>query len=244
MLEKNADGTDKIPNPPVDPFEALKGQVDDAGIPKHPEERAEYYKTKFSESSRGAQELLTKNQTLAKENEDLKKPKFTQEELSSLIPGYDKLAPEQQKAIFESWSNTQRELDSLKSDVAAITDRQVFEDGFKNLVKIEEFSILKKHKSAFKDYAYSDAYRAIDDLSVIARSYIMEKKLYDATPKDPADQPAPKDAGNPGLDSSRGGKPAAPAGTYTLEEAAALRKDNPREYNRLAAAGKLKIKEE
>lgn len=237
--QKPENGQD--PNSPKDQYEELKGQVDEGGVPKHPEERAEYYKTKFGESTKGVQELLTKNQNLARENEDLKKPKFTQDELSTLIPGYNQLAPEQQKAIFESWSNMQRDLDGLKNSVASIADRQAFEDGFKNLVRMEEFSVLKKHKDLFKAYAYSDEYKDIDDLSIIARSYIMEKKLYTPGEQAPVE---PKEPERPGLDTTRGGfKPSNKEEGFTQEEVAAMRTSDPQKYNRLAAAGKLKVKD-
>ena len=241
MPDKIKDGEN--PNPLKDPFEELKGQFDDNGIPKHPEERAEYYKTKFGESSKGVQDLLEKNRDLARENEDLKKPKFTQDELNKIIPGYDLLAPEQQKAIFESWSNQQRDLESLKQSVAEISDRQIFEDGFKELTKTEEFSILKKHRDAFKKYAYSDQYRGIDDLMIIARNYIMEKKLY-SQPENPEGD-KPKDPERPGLDSGRSGiRPSGKSEGYTEAQLSEMRTKNPQEYNRLAAAGKLKVKDE
>jgi hypothetical protein len=241
MSEKNADGTDKVPNPQVDPFEELKGKVDDNGVPRHPEERADYYKTKFSESSKGAQDLLKQKQDLEKENADLKKPKFTQDELSNIIPGYDLLTPDQQKAIFESWSNQQRDLDELKGQVATMQDRQIFEDGFKELIKTEEFSILKKHRDSFKKYAYLDEYRGIDDLMIIARNYIMEKKLYTQKPE----EENPKDPDRPGLDANRGGIRPAPKHTgFTPEEITTMRTKDPQRYNRLAAEGKLKVKED
>jgi hypothetical protein len=224
----------------IDQYEELKGVKDDSGIPKHPQERADYYQTKFSESSRGAQELLNQNQNLNKEIEELKTPKFTPDELSKMIPGYDQLAPEQQKAIFDSWSNTQRDLDTLKNQVAVLTDKQVFEDGFKNLVKTEQYSVLRKHKADFKDFAYSDEYRGIDDLAIITDSYIMKKKLYAPTDKDPKDPNEPAD--RPGLEATKSGyKPTPAVGGMTAAQAAELRKTNPQKYNALAATGKLKI---
>lgn len=242
MSDKPKDG-ELTPNPSNDPFEELKGQLDEKGIPKHPEERAEYYQTKFSESARGVQTLVEKNKDLEREIGELKKPKFTQDELSKLIPGYDNLAPEQQKAIFESWSNMQRDLDGLKQSVATIADRQIFDDGFRALIKNPEFVILKKHKDSFKDYAYSDEYRGIDDLTIIARNYIMEKKLYENPNPTPPNPENPVD--RPGLDTNRGGirKPVVTGG-FTAQEIADMRTKDPQKYNRLAAAGKLTIKEE
>lgn len=222
-----------------DPYEELKGQVDESGVPKHPEERAEYYRTKFGESTRGAQELLNKNQELSKELEDLKTPKFTQDELSKIIPGFDQLAPDQQKAIFESWSNDRRDIENLTRQVAILTDRQVFEDDFKALVKKEQYSILKKRKEDFKAFAYSDEYRGINDLAIIADSYIVKKKLYETAPSEPK---APNSTERPGLEATKTGyKPAPTVGTMTAEQAAELRQKDPQKYNALAAAGKLKI---
>lgn len=241
MEEKKDDLENKSNLLENDPYESLKGVKDDNGVPKHPQERADYYQTKFSESSRGAQELLNKNQSLANEVEELKKPKFTQDELSKMIPGYDTLAPEQQKAIFESWSNTQRDMESLRNSVAILTDRQVFEDDFKTLVKKEQYSLLKKRKEDFKTFAYSDEYRGINDLAIIADSYIVKNKLYEtATDKEPK---APKEnTDRPGLEATKSGyKPTSTVSTMTVDQAAELRKTNPQKYNALAAAGQLRI---
>lgn len=233
-----------IPNSPSN-YEELKGKVDEHGIPLHPEERADYYREKFGNSTNEAQRLSSRLKDLETENEELKKPKFTQDELSKQIPGYDQLAPEQQKAIFESWNNTQRDMDSLKQTVAVLTDRQVFEDGFKALVKSAEFVHLKKRKEDFRTYAYSDQYRGIDDLTIIARNYIMEKKLYAEKSDTPPDGIKPSSPDRPGLDTNRGAnKPSVNVGAYTAAEVAEMRQKDPKKYNRLAADGKLKIKEE
>ena len=243
-MDNPKDGEIIAPNPEVDPYESLKGQKDEHGIPKHPEERADYYKDKFSNSTAEAQKFASRTKELEEENELLKKPKFTQDELATMIPGYKDLAPEQQKAIFDSWSNTQRNLDSLTQTVAELTDRQVFEDGFKALVKMEEFSILKKKKESFKSYAYSDQYRGIDDLTIVARSYIMENKLFAEQAKETEVEQKPTDAGRPGLDTNRGGtKPPVKNGQFTAEEIAEMRTSDPKRYNRLAAEGKLTVKD-
>lgn len=239
-MSEPKDGELTPPNP-NDPYEDLKGQLDEHGVPKHPEERAEFYKTKFSESARGVEALVDKNKNLEKENEDLKKPKFTQDELSKMIPGYNDLAPDQQKAIFESWSNMQRDLDGLKESVATMADRQIFEDGFKALIKDQEFSILKKHKDSFKNYAYSDEYRGIDDLMIIARNYIMEKKLFNPDNQEPKEE---KPVERNGLDSTRGGaKPSMKNDGFSAEEISEMRTKDPQKYNRLAASGKLNVKD-
>ncbi len=240
MSEIKKDGEDDAPNL-IDPYEELKGKNDDHGVPLHPKEQADYYKAKFGNSTTEAQRLAEANKNLLSENEELKKPKFTQDELSKMIPGYDELSAEQRTAIFNSWSNTQRDMDNLKQTVATMADRQIFEDGFKALVKNEKFSILKKYKEDFRNYAYSDQYRAIDDLMIIARSYVMEKDLNNDS-KEPVDK---EPVERPGLDTTtRPPKPTSSDKGFTAQELETMRKSDPKRYNDLALAGKLKIKEE
>jgi len=233
-------GANPTPNP-TDIYAELRGKKDANGIPQHPEERAEFYKKKFADSSAGAQQLLEENKRLKEQTESQQaqsRDKFTETDLSREIPDWDILTMEQKKAMINSMGSLMKDLEKVKAQVAEIVDEREFEKTFKKVTSEPEFLIIKKHKREFRDYAYQDSNLNVP-LPILARSFLVDKNLIGAKPPE-----TNQDAGLSGLDSGSGGDRKAPPKTgYTSEEMETIRKTDPKKYNRLAREGKLVLKD-
>jgi len=260
-------GTATDPKDMPSPKENLKGKKDEQGIPLDPDERADFYKDKFVDSSRGANTLLEKNKVLEEENNQLKdtnpddqpivtpKPEqkpYTAEDLKKSIPGWNNLNIEQQTAILNSYGAMQKDLDSIKETVAGIVDTQAYQTNFTKLVNQPEFSKIAERKEKFREYAYREEHLNTP-LDVLAKAFIVDEGLIETKPEpnpDPEQKPAAedknKDAGNEGLESGSGGSknPSSNKEGFTTEEAAKMRKEDPKKYNRLSREGKMKIIDE
>lgn len=243
--DKNPTGDEGGGNPtptPTDHYAELRGKKDDKGVPLHPEEKADFYQKKFSDSSAGAQQLLEDKKRLLEENQTLKTKNdtYSADELRNAIPEFDNLTLEQQKAVINSFGSLKRDLEDVKSQVAEIIDERVFESTFRKVTSEPEFEIIKKYKREFKEYAYQTENVNVP-LALLAKSFMVDKKLIgnQAKPDDNAD------AGRPGMDSGAGGTRQEPkkAG-YSAEELEKIRKEDPKKYNRLAREGKLTLRGE
>jgi hypothetical protein len=235
----------EIPTPtPTDIYANLRGQKDESGIPLHPEERADYYKTKFAESTRGVESLRDENKKLKEQQEfnNKNKEQYTEDELSRAIPDWDILTIEQKRAMVNSMGTLKRDLETIKAQVAEIVDEREFEKIFKKVTSEPEFEIIKKHKADFKIYAYQDENLNVP-LPILAKSFLVDKRLIgNYAPEIPKD-PNP-DAGLKGMDVGAGGDRKPPVnGGYTVEEIEKIRTEDPKKYNRLAREKKLTLRD-
>lgn len=219
-----------------DPFADLRGKLDSNGVPLHPEEKAQYYERKFKDSSKGAQELLEKNKTLAEENDRLKN---TYVPPAPNNPSGDPYAPKNVDVL-------QKTVSDLQKTVASLLDNQQFERGWRSLILKPEFAKLAEHEADFKEFAYQNE-NLNSPLPILAKAFMVDNGLFGQSVPNPQD-PDPsddQDAGNPGLEGGTGGgdAPAPSEPGYTAEEAAKMRQEDPKKYARLIREGKLKFKE-
>ena len=231
--------------PTTDMYAEMRGKKDTNDVPLHPEERAEYYKVKFAESTRGVEALVASEKKLKEENETLKtkKEQNTEDELSKTIPDWDILTLDQRRSISMSVGSLKQDLEKVKAQVAEIVDEREFEHTFKKVTSEPEFAIIKRHKREFREYAYKQENLNVP-LSILSKSFLVDKNLIGVKPTEQNKDDNP-DAGRSGLDSGSGGDrtPQTPKGGYTADEVEKIRKEDPRKYARLAREGKLNIKE-
>ncbi len=222
--DQTPNGGGAIPTDPNGTVNSLKGKTDEHGIPLDPEEARDYYRRKFSDSSRGAQELLTEKERLARENEEMNRK-------------IQQLEDPHHKEEFVPKS----ELEETNRKLAELQARQEYEDNRKlvaaeiaELVKQEEFKPLQSHKKALLEYAY-EGDNVGAKLPVLARSFMVERKLIVA----PKEEETPR----PGLEGENGStRTTEPKKEgYTSQEAEDMRKNDPRKYMRLTQEGKMNI---
>lgn len=236
MSEKKPQ-TSKEPKKETPPEAGSDGKPKETPAPEDaltPDERKELeelrpYKKKFSESSKEALRLLDENKTLTQKLE-LEGATLSEKELRKLNPEYDEMT-EEEKHNFKVEVATKRRLAILEAKEKMRNDYATLPEEMRK--KIEE----KGGYDAFRDYACSSENAGQKSLLNIAKAYLFEEG-----PKEPSPpkEPEPK----PGLEPDGGGPPAPDLpkeGEMTAEAAAKLRKENPREYNRLAREKRLKI---
>ncbi len=229
-----------------DPWEELRGQKDDNGVPQHPEEKADFYKKKANNSTAEAQRIMSQNKDLAQENGMLKtnsqNAQNTVNDMASKVPDWEKLSPQQQQSILTSYGTLQKDLVSVKSQVAKIVDKQEFDNGYNLLVQDESFNRLSEYKDEFISKSYEEE-NLRTPLKTLAIAFLAEKGVWGLKSKEEKKKPA--DEGRSGLDSSGAGNQAPPAkkDTYTTAQAKELRETDPRKYNRLLMDKKLNIED-
>lgn len=238
------DGKDGVQN---DPWEKLRGTKDANGVPQHPDEKAEFYKKKSDNSNVEAQRIIGENKSLLEENQKLKvvppqgNAMNTNIDITSKIPNWGTLSPEQQTTILSSFGTLHNDVESMKGQVAKMLDRQNFDASYNALVLNDEFAILDTFKSEFIVEAYKGE-NLKTPLRTLAVAFLAEKGKW-GTASDP--NPTPSDAGRSGLDDGDAGNSAPPAqqDTYTSQEASELRVADPKKWARLVSSKKLTIKD-
>ncbi len=202
----------------------LKGQKDEHGIPLDPEEARDYYKDKFANSTRGAQELLSEKERLAKEKEELERKlqqNPDQKHNEDFVP----------RSEFEE---TKQKLEAMEEKNAYEENRKLVSKEISDLVNQEEFKPLQGHKKALLDYAYKEG-NVGAALATLARAFMVENNLI--VPAKKEEEPRPGMEGDSG--STRNSEPRGDG--YTSEEAEDLRKNDPKKYARLIREGKMNI---
>ena len=209
--------------------ESLKGKVDERGIPLDVEERAEHFRklsedneTKFKNSSKGVQDLLSKNKHLETENERLKV----------------RSPHEEDKVSQNDFNELKERQDEIERKQRAEDNKREFGTQCKSLFEQEEFKNIKIHRGEFEEYAYKEE-NLNSPVEVLARSFQVVKGLIKS------ESQKEEDEGREGIERGTGGgrnQPVSKKG-YTAEQAELMRTEDPKKYNRLSREGKLNIVE-
>lgn len=163
---------------------------------------------------------------------------LTDEEISKAIPGFENLT-EPEKAIIRDTKATVKKIAALEKIVAEIHDEKVFNKEFKDLVKKEEWKKLSDLSEEFKEFAYKDENLEVP-LATLAAAFLHSK----GSGKTKTEKTPPE-----GIEKGGGGGKEATDHNkrgegFTAEEAATIRKTDPKRYSKLIREGKLKIKDE
>jgi len=193
------------------------------------------YKRKFSESTRENQRILDEAAELKRKNIELesklleKEQALSEKELKERYPEWEFMDEmERKKAKIEMEKEKRLKILEAKE--------QWREDYRKLPPEIKEKIEAKGGEEVFKDFACSPDNIGQKNLLNLTKQFLFEEPV--AVP--PAkEEPEEK----PGLETGTGGPktPFTPKKGYTAEEAAELRKKDPKRYNQLAAEGRLKI---
>jgi len=164
---------------------------------------------------------------------------FSDEELENSIPGFSYLA-EEEKNIIRNAKTIATDMASMKNVLAELMDERTYSKEFKQLTTSDEtLKTLAEHADEFKEFAYHPDHLNIK-LPQLAKMFMVEKGLMGAPAEQkPKEKPAGLEAGGGG---KAGGANAKVDGEMTAEEAAMLRRSDPKRYSQLAQTGKLKIK--
>lgn len=256
MTENTPNPEAAVPTPAADggtPTEVTKPAVE--GAPANPTPaggepvaNGEDYKTKFSESSKEANRLLevlkqngidpktgTKADapaTLPDSEPASGLPNFTDAELEATFPSYATMSAEEQAVIKQIQSFPQ-----MARMVAEMYDKTTFNEQLEVIKAVPDNKIIADNEKEFKAYAYEGENLKLP-IDVLVNAFI-GKKLREGT------APTTPEGGNPvpaGMEDGTGAAGAGDAVTEMTPDAAReLRTKDPRQYAKLAKAGKLKI---
>jgi len=204
-----------------------------AGSPPEPEPD---YKTKFSESTRENQRLITtvipeKDRKIADLETKLQSATLSEEELVEEFPDFEDMSPEEQKKARARLIEKKRLL-TLEAKQKMREDYDALPEDIRK--KIEK----KGGYNAFRDFACSPDNAGQKNLLNLAKSFIFEEGG--------EEPPATIEEPRPGLEEAPGGGPTVEIpseGTMTAAEAGELRTKNPVKYNELVRTKKLKIRD-
>lgn len=158
---------------------------------------------------------------------------MTYEQAATQLPGFSTLTKEQQALVLNP-RQAYKDFDQIRQQVAVLYDEAQTAKQIKELVAKPDYAELDQE--AFKEFIYRDENIGVKSLETLAELY----KLQQAKDAAKADEPKPE-GGEP---KSSGAKEIATVdgiSEMTSEAAAELRRKNPRQYNKLARTGKLKI---
>lgn len=210
------------------------------------EQKALYYKDRAEASTHGFNKFKTEKEAeIGTLKTDLQKAKekpedpnkgrtLTEEELENAVPGYAGLSEREKELVKSTIAPFAKNVNQLSGQVAKLLDQQRFGEELTELLADPKYSVLIKHKDAFKKFAYQDE-NLNTPLKVLANSYIYENELKpEANPDDDEEKNRKglEDGGGSG-----GNKP--PKTGLSTEELAKIRTSDPRRYARMAKEKKL-----
>jgi len=215
-----------------------KKKTDEDQKPKDKsDETAEYWKNKFSDSTREAQIERERRKKAEEERDELAKPKeITDDLMKEKYPDWDNY-DEAVKVTLKNQIKLEQEVTTLKQSQNEYLNERKWDSQIKSFLdeneETEVYSI--KDKDAFKKFCSRPDRKGMN-LDVLAKAY-----LFDA--KDEG-KPTPKKGSMLENGSGQGAskKHTTDKKEYTADDAKRLRENNPKEYERLIKSGELNIK--
>jgi len=220
-------------------------QEEDAGKDKKPDAKAddekgvEYWKNKFTESSREAQVLAEREKETKRKLEEATKPKeVTDDLMKQKYPDWDSY-DDGVKAALKNTVVQDQKITALEQGQSEYLNERKWQsqiDGFlAENDETEKISI--KDKDAFKKYCNKPERKGMN-LDILAAAF-----AYEVGTTAPA-KPEKKKGSMLETGSGQGAtqKHKTDKKEYTADDAKMLRQNNPKEYERLVRSGKLDIK--
>lgn len=182
------------------------------------------------------QEQAPAEETVRAEQPSDLKP-LTDEELAKTIPGFANMS-EGEKLLVRDIKSTVKALAKMQEFMAELHDERQFGKDLKALTGKEEWKKIAELSEEFKEFAYKKE-NLKTPLETLAAAFLHTKGV--ATEKKPE---KPDRTGLEGGGSGNGEEKDVRNKGYTADEAAHLRKSDPKKYAQLSREGKLKIREE
>ena len=155
----------------------------------------------------------------------------TETELRQEFPDWD-TANSQTQRVYRELLSQRKKTAAIENRMLDTIEQQAWDKDLASVV--EKNPKLKGQEEAFKAYAYKPAHRNVP-LDVLANSFLF---TLDQSPPPPP--PAPRRSGS-ALERGTGGpKPSDKPGEISSDEAAVIRKNDPRRYRTLVKQGKIK----
>lgn len=214
---------------------------DDKGKKKpetNPEDTAEYWKTKFQESSREAQIIAEREKEAKAKLEEATKPKeITDDLMKEKYPDWDAY-DDGVKAALKNQVKLEQEVTTLKKSQSEYHNERKWDSQINSFLdentETEKYPI--KDREAFRKFVSKPERKGMN-LDVLAAAFVYE--VGSTTPKPEKKKGSMLESGS-GQGATQ--KHKSDKKEYTAEDAKLLRENNPREYERLVRSGKLDIK--
>lgn len=227
--------TSPVETPVVDPTvvpqpEPATPSPEPAPQPVNPEDTAEFWKNRYSESTREAQLLIEQNKLKEQQINQLTKPHDpTESELRAAYPEWEQMLPTEQRLARENFSLKQSHA-SIQQTTAELTAEVRWSKDLKTLKKKTDFAALAGKEDDFEEYVFKPNHKGIP-LETLARSFLFGVTTPAAAPAPAAPPTAERSSGGPKPD----GKPK----KLSIEDARTLRQTNYQEYKRQLDAGNI-----
>lgn len=258
-MEEGGKGFDDLDAPEITPDEEeiLKKELEgDGGEKEEPEggdknkdgeddkeHDAEYWKKKFQESSKEALLLLEQKKKLEEEKrkqeeERLRKLEVTEEELREKYPDWDDMTESEQK-LAEEHERMAKKLAMMEAEKDKYAKDREWRRDVKDFIKKQQivesslWQAMQGHEDEFLEFASKETRRGMD-LDILARAFV-----HDLSQSGKLEKKEPKRQSmniNPQSDyaSKSGAK-------ISLEEAARIRRSNPKRYRALLLKGMIDL---
>lgn len=215
---------------------------DDKGKKKpeaKPEDTAEYWKTKFQESSREAQIIAEREKEVKAKLEEATKPKeITDDLMKEKYADWDSY-DDAVKATLKNQVKLEQEVTALKQSQSEYHNERKWDGKINSFLdensETEKYPI--KDREAFRKFVSKPERKGMN-LDVLAAAFVYE--VGTTTPAKPEKKRGSMLEGGSGQGATQ--KHKSDKKEYTAEDAKVLRENNPREYERLVRSGKLDIK--
>lgn len=198
-----------------------------------PEETVDYWKTKFSESSREAQ-LLREAETARKKAEQELTKEPTDSELKAAFPEWDALDDFQKRTAREAF-----EAKRIAATAAKRSEELAAKDSWNTSIELAVSSnpSLQGKEQAFRQFALKPQYRGVP-MELLVDSFLQKTGAAAPTPTPPAPAQEPK----PGLLPGNGGPrtPDAPK-KLSAEELKRIRETDTKRYMELVKSGQAEL---
>ena len=213
-----------------------------------PEDQPDYWKEKFANSTKENQLERERREKAERELEEIRKPKgLTDDVMKAKYPDWDNY-DDAVKATLKNQAKMEQELSELKQSQSTYLNEQKWAnqvDSFLDENEVTEKYPLKGRESEFRKYV-NKADRKGMNLDVLAAAFGFEVKPAGKTQEElDAEAEAAKKKKGSLLEAGSGVGGLKKAGDgkkkYTADDAQALRKNNPREYERLIRTGELNL---
>lgn len=213
-----------------------------------PEDQPDYWKNKFSESARENQLERERREKAERELEDMRKPKeLTDEVMKAKYPDWDNY-DDAVKTTLKNQVKMEQEMAELRQSQSTYLNERKWNDTVESFLdenSVTEKYPLKGREQEFRKYVNKSDRKGMN-LDVLAAAFGFEVKPPAKTQEelDAEAELAKKKKGSllePGSGAGSLKKAGDGKKKYTADDAANLRKNNPREYERLIRTGELNL---
>lgn len=203
-----------------------------------PEDTAEYWKTKFQESSREAQIIAEREKEAKAKLEEATKPKeITDDLMKEKYADWDSY-DDAVKATLKNQVKLEQEVTALKQSQSEYHNERKWDSKINSFLdenaETEKYPI--KDREAFRKFVSKPERKGMN-LDVLAAAFVYEVGSTTSKPEKKKGSMLESGSGQGATQKHKSDKK-----EYTAEDAKVLRENNPREYERLVRSGKLDIK--